>query len=129
MTIPGVNILEQQIIYGPTWYGISIFVIFTFLMIVFIGIFADTTEFKFGLISIISIIGFLISVGLTLGCDLNPTILNRPKKIDYTIEIIDENAWKEIGPNYTVLEKVYNNKEIYVIEGDYNVWMRKKIRK
>ena len=121
MTIPGVNILEQQIIYGPTWYGISIFVIFTFLMIVFIGIFADTTEFKFGLISIISIIGFLISVGLTLGCDLNPTILNRPKKIDYTIEIIDENAWKEIGPNYTVLEKVYNNKEIYVIEGDYNV--------
>lgn len=121
MTISGVNILEQQIIYGPTWYGFSIFVIFTFLMIVGIGLLVDTGEFKFGLIGVISLIGFLISIGLTFTCDSTPTILNKPEKIEYTIEIINENAWKEISPNYTVLKKVYDNKEIYIIEGDYNV--------
>ena len=119
MIISGIEILEQQINYGPTWYGFAIFVTFTILMVTFIGLFIDTEESKYGLIGIISVIGLLISIGLTFGCDENSTILNKPKTITYTIEILDENAWKEIGPNYKVLEKVYDNKEIYIVEGDY----------
>lgn len=115
MIIAGVNILEQQIIYGPTWYGFIMFVIFTFLMIFFMGLSEDTGEFKFGLIGVIGLIG----VVLTFACNSSSTILNKPNKIEYTIEILDENAWKEIGPNYKVLEKVYDNKEIYIVEGDY----------
>jgi hypothetical protein len=47
------------------------------------------------------------------------TFLNKPSKIQYDIEITDSNAWKELGPNYRVLKKLYENKEFYCIEGDY----------
>ena len=61
---------------------------------------------------------FIICIALTF-VESGETILNHPSKIEYIIEITDDNAWKELGPYYSVKEKVYENKEIYIVEGDY----------
>ena len=62
----------------------------------------------------------LFVIFMAIGFEANhSTFLNKPSKIQYEIEIIDDNAWKKLGPKYNVLEKLYENKEIYRIEGEY----------
>lgn len=118
MLINGVNILLQKTIFKTTWYGILIIIlmlisIFIFLICSLIG------EKKWAdILIILCFLGFIYSVILT-SHSTSKTFLNQPCKIEYTIEVTDANAWKELGPNYTVKEKVYENKEIYIIEGDY----------
>ena len=118
MSINGVEIFAQKIIYTPTWYGIATWVFTIALFFIFITWFIDTIELWAGIGSAILLACFITALALTFN-ETN-TIFNQPKKIEYTIEILDDEAWKEIGPNYTVKTKVYENKEIYIIEGDYD---------
>ena len=118
MNIQGVCILSQQTIFGPTWYGIATWVIMMCLAFFFAIMWLDGCEEWAGPICWVCFALFIICIALTFVAS-GKTILNRPSKIEYTIEITDDNAWKELGPNYTVKEKPYETKEIYIIEGDY----------
>lgn len=117
MNIQGIEVLKEHFIYKPNMFGcISLlgFIIIT-AWILFMAIDNDSIKLvKLGMAGCI-----LTIVSIILCYCPNKTIFNHPVKIRYNIEIIDENAWKELGPNYTVIEKVYDNAEIYVIEGDY----------
>ena len=68
--------------------------------------------------TVISFILFITFLAITFE-ENHSTFLNKPSKIQYEIEITDDNAWKELGPNYDILKKLYKNKKIYRIEGDY----------
>lgn len=116
MGIEGVQILEAKIIYSPWFLGISVCVLFFLLTIIFFVIATD--DLRYIIIGIFFAVIFLYTLWASY-VNNTSTFLNYPNKIRYTIEVIDDNAWKQIGPNYTVLEKVYSNKEIYIIQGDY----------
>lgn len=118
MNIQGVNILTQQVIFSPTWQGIAAWVIMMCFTFFFGMMWLDEYEGWACPACGICFVLFIICIALTfIGGRKTP--LNHPSKIKYTIEITDDNAWKELGPNYTVKEKPYEIKEIYVIEGDY----------
>ena len=118
MNIQGVNVLSQKIIYSPQWFGIAAWIVAVVLGFLFIMILIEEDETWAIVPIIICFILFIIFMGISFEENHN-TFLNKPSKIQYEIEIIDDNAWKELGPNYNVLEKIYENKEIYRIEGDY----------
>ena len=118
MNIQGVNILTQRIIFGPMWQGIAAWVIVMCLTFFFALIWLDGCEGWAGFVCLICFVLFVICLAFNF-TDNSKTFLNHPSKIEYTIEITDDNAWKELGPNYTVKEKPYETKEIYIIEGDY----------
>ena len=117
MTINGIAILASQALFSPTTYGILImslsFMLFAILLDSFFINFDKPIYF---IMSIFFFILMVVSIILT-SADTQ-TILNKYCKTQYTIEILDDNAWKEIGPNYEVIEKLYESKEIYVIEGE-----------
>ena len=118
MNIQGVCILSQQTIFGPMWYGIAVWIIMVFLACLFGLMWLDGVKEWGGLACGICFALFIVCAALTF-TENSKTILNHPSKIKYTIEITDDNAWKKLGPNYTVEEKPYETKEIYIIEGDY----------
>lgn len=118
MDIQGVCILSQQTIFNPIWYGIAAWVATLCLTFFFGLLWLDGCEEWAGPICGIFFVLFIVCIALTFVED-SKTIFNHPSKIEYTIEIIDDNAWKELGPKYTVKEKPYETKEIYIIEGDY----------
>ena len=118
MNIQGICILSQQTIFSPTWYGVVAWIIMICFSFLFLIRWAEGCEAWPGLVSLIFFVLFIICI--TLGfTEHRKTLLNYPSKIECTIEIIDDNAWKELGPNYTVKEKPYEMKEIYIIEGSY----------
>lgn len=117
MNIQGVEILSQKINYMPTWLGIMLLIITFFLSLILFFAWIDDYPKYFGIASCFTAALWILC--LILSTRQCPTILNKPTKIEYTIEITDDNAWKELGPNYKVIEKVYEIKEIYRIEGDY----------
>ena len=118
MNIQGVCILSQQIIFDQMWYGIATWVIMWWLTYYFTIIWLGEMKKWAGPICWSCFALFIICIALTC-MKSEKTIFNYPSKIEYTIEITDDNAWKELGPNYTVKEKLYETKEIYIIEGDY----------
>ena len=118
MNIQGVEILTQEIIFGPIWQGMAAWIIIMCLAIFFAMIWLDGYRDWAGPVCGICFILFIICIVLNF-TDNSKTFLNYPSKIEYTIEITDNNAWEKLGPNYTVKEKVYENKEIYLVEGDY----------
>lgn len=118
MNIQGVCTLSQQTIFSPMWYGIAAWVIMMCLTFFFAIMWLDGCEKWAGPICWICFALFIICIVLTF-IEESKTIFNYPSKIEYTIEITDDNAWKELGPNYIVKEKLYETKEIYIIEGDY----------
>jgi len=118
MNIQGVCILSQHTFFSPMWYGIAAWVIMMCLACFFGMMWLDGLEEWAGLICGICFALFIIFLALTF-TENEKTLLNHPSKIKYTVEITDDNAWKELGPNYTVKEKLYETKEIYIIEGDY----------
>lgn len=86
----------------------------------FFFLFILIEEYKAWAIIPTTICFILFMIFLGIGFEENHnTFLNKPSKIQYKIEIIDDNAWKELGPNYIVKEKLYETKEIYRIEGEY----------
>lgn len=119
MTINGVEILHQCDFYSINW---QTSIIFSFLLIIaFIGVFHGIKvkeNEKLAMLSMISLAIMLCSMPLIFNTS-NSTIFNHPIKTQYVIEIKDDNAWKEIGPKYVVIKKIYDTKEIYLIEGDY----------
>ena len=118
MNIQGVEILTQKIIFSPIWQGIATWTTIMCLTFFFAVFWLKECNNWAGFITLICFVFFVISLALTF-TDNFKTFLNYPSKIEYTIEITDDNAWKELGPNYTVKEKIYSNREIYLIEGDY----------
>lgn len=112
------TILAQEIIYKISPVGLIII-----LSCATIGIF-------FGLIGmeldkpklfVIGIISFFILIALAIYDSIShPTLINKPNKIQYTVEITNDNIWKEIATNFQIKEKLFNDKEIYIIEGDYD---------
>ena len=118
MNIQGVEILAQKIIFGPTWQGFVIWITMMSFTIFFATLWLNEYEGWAGPITWICFAFFVISVALTHTTNFK-TFLNYPSKIEYTIEITDDNAWKKLGPNYTIKEKVYEDKEIYLVEGNY----------
>ena len=118
MLINGVKILKSIIIYVPIWYGITTWISMLFLMHFFMYRTIDTEELWSMIATVICFVGVIVCSFTFI--NKRQTFFNKPSKIEYTIEILDDNAWKEIGLNYTVKEKLYENKEIYVIEGDYD---------
>lgn len=118
MNIQGVCILSQQTVFSPMWYGIAAWIIMMCLTFFFAVMWLDGMEKWAGPVCWICFALFIICIALTF-VKSGKTIFNYPSKIKYTIEITDDNAWKELGPNYIVKEKPYEIKEIYIIEGDY----------
>lgn len=118
MNIQGVCILSQRTIFSPMWYGIAAWAIMMCLTFFFALMWLDGCEEWAGPVCWIFFVLFIVCIALTF-IEESKTIFNYPSKIEYTIEITDDNAWKELGPNYTVKEKPYETKEIYIIEGDY----------
>lgn len=118
MNIQGVCILSQHTIFDPMWYGIAAWVAMMCLTFFFAMIWLGEMETWAGPVCWICFTLFIICITLTF-MKGGKTIFNYPSKIEYIIEITDDNAWKELGPNYTVKEKPYETKEIYIIEGDY----------
>lgn len=117
MNIQGIEILKEHLIYKPNMFGCISLLGFIIITVSIIFIALDNISNKLLILAMVGSILTLVSIVLCY-CP-NKTIFNHPVKIRYDIEVIDENAWKELGPNYTVIEKVYDNAEIYVIEGDY----------
>lgn len=110
-------ILNEQIIYSP----ITIYLIFMAVLSILAAsafvIAIEESEIKF----LIPATLFLISI-LAISFNLsttNKTRCNKPTSIRYTVEIIDNNAYKELINNYKIIKKVYDTKEIYLVEGDY----------
>lgn len=118
MNIEGVEILSQNIIYSPQIYGIIFVIILGVLAFLFLGLWIENDIGDWGVFAFIGIFSLTIISGFII-FDNKPNAFNYPNRIQYEIEIIDDNAWKELGPNYTVLNKLYETKEIYLIEGDY----------
>lgn len=118
MNIQGIEILTEKIIYSPQWFGIAAWVIMMSCACLFALLWLDGCEAWAGPLCWISFALFIICIALTFSGN-NKTIFNYPSKIEYTIEITNDNAWKELGPNYIVKEKPYETKEIYVVEGEY----------
>ena len=116
-TIKGIEILSSEIIYKiqSLWLVIGIIALAIGMITFFISCdsYSGRGAIIGGCITILAII--VLSSG---NFSDNKNWFNQPKSIQYTIEIIDDNAWKEIGPRFKVIEKVYDNKEIYVIEED-----------
>ncbi len=117
MNIQGIEILKEHLIYKPNMFGyislLGFIIIAAWLL--FMAIDNDSSK-----LLILAMVGSILGVVSIILCYCpNKTILNHPVKVRYDIEVIDENAWKELGPNYTVIEKIYDNAEIYIIEGDY----------
>jgi len=117
MTINGIAILASQALFGPTIYGILIMFLSSILFVILLESSVDFDKPIYLIPSIFFFILMIISIVLT-STDDTQTILNKYYKTQYTIEILDDNAWKEISPNYKVIEKPYENKEIYIIEGE-----------
>lgn len=114
MNIPGVEILSTTLIYEPTVLSIILSILFTLLAMFFIwGSIGRILGDYWGLIGIVCMLMIFVCTGL--GQAQTKTILNKHAKTKYVVEITDDAAWKEIGPNYTVVNKVYESKEIYVI--------------
>lgn len=118
MNIQGVNVLSQKIFYSPQWFGIAARICTIVLGFFFLFILIEGYKMWAMIPTIICFILFVIVLPISFEENHN-TFLNKPSKIQYEIEIIDDNAWKELGPKYNVLEKLYENKEIYRIEGEY----------
>ena len=118
MNIQGVEVLAEKIIYSPQWFGIVAWIGAMAIGILFLSLAIDEEELWQLIIGSISLVLFIVFAGITFE-ENHSTFLNKPSKIQYEIEITDDNAWKELGPNYDVLKKLYENKEIYRIEGDY----------
>lgn len=118
MNIQGVNILSQKIIYSPQWFGAAAWICAMVLGFFFLIVLIEGYEMWAMIPTVISFILFLILIAIAFE-ENHSTFLNKPSKVQYEIEITDDNAWKELGPNYDVLKKLYENKEIYRIEGVY----------
>ena len=118
MNIQGVEVLTEKIIYSPQWFGIIAWIGAMAIGLLFLSLAIDEEELWQLIIGSISLVLFIVFAWITFE-ENHSTFLNKPSKIQYEIEITDDNAWKELGPNYDVLEKLYENKEIYRIKGDY----------
>ena len=118
MNMEGIEILSEKIIYGPHLLGIILIICSFFAAFVFLGCYVSGIFEEWAAGVIIFFLIFAI-ISIFLSFSNSPTYLNYPDKIQYEIEIIDDNAWKELGPNYNVINKPYETKEIYLIEGDY----------
>ena len=118
MNIQGVEVLTEKIIYSPQWFGIIAWIGAMAIGLLFLSLAIDEEELWQLIIGSISLVLFIVFAGITFE-ENHSTFLNKPSKIQYEIEITDDNAWKELGPNYEVLKKLYENKEIYRIKGDY----------
>ena len=112
------NILTQEIVYTLSSFGLTLTIIMTIVAALCFIISIEFNEPKIIIISFISFI-FLVIMGI-YDSNSHPTLINKPNKIQYTVEIVDNNIWKEIATNYIIKEKPFEEKEIYIIEGDYN---------
>ena len=111
------TILAQEIIYKISPIGIIIVLSCAVIGISFglIGMELDKPKlFVTGVISFIMLLALAAYDSTS-----HPTLLNKPNKIRYTVEITDDSIWKEIATNYKIKEKPYEEREIYIIEGDY----------
>lgn len=112
------TILAQEIIYKISPVGIIIVLSCAIIGILFGIVGLELDKPKLFVIGIINFIMLFILAGYD--STSHSTLLNKPNKIRYTIEITDDNIWKEIATNYEIKEKPYQEREIYIIEGDYD---------
>ena len=111
------TILAQEIIYKISSIGIIIVLSCAVICISFgiVGMELDKPKlFVAGIISCIMLFALAAYDSTS-----HSTLLNKPNKIRYTVEITDNSIWKEIATNYKIKEKPYEEREIYIIEGDY----------
>lgn len=117
MAINGIEILKQTTIYSPMIFSVIFGVLCLVLAITFVS---SACIYENVNLLIPAAIFFITSIIIIAISDSNSqNVLTKPSNIEYVIEIKDDNAWKELGLNYTIKEKVYENKEIYLVEGDY----------
>ena len=112
------TILAQEIIYKISPIGIFIVLGCAIIGISFniVGIELDKPKLFVTGVVISFIMLFVLAI---YDSTSHPTLLNKPNKIRYTVEITDDSIWKEIATNYKIKEKPYEEREIYIIEGDY----------
>lgn len=110
------EILTENFNYSGNFFGFILFILFAIGTTIFFV--ESLMEEKFSLF-IIGIISFAlcITVGF-LSFNTKPTILNKLKTVEYVVEIKNDEAWKELSLDFNFKEKLYEGKEIYLIEGD-----------
>lgn len=114
--IQGINILEQSPIYQTSLFGIIFTLLFISLAILFFVIAFILDEPK--LLILMSIFTIFAAFG-GITADTNFPLINSKVGTKYIIQVEDENAWKEIVPNYEIVKRVYENQNIWEIKGDY----------
>lgn len=115
MNISGVELLRTDIVYGPTWYGICIWVVLALVTFTLIGRGDRLPRYWHIFLILLSFIVLNWMVMLT-HIETRPTFFNIPCKDQYTIRITDDKVWKEIAPDYHIVSKPYEMEEIYVLE-------------
>ena len=92
MNIQGVEILTQKILYSPQTTGIITSIILPFITIILIAVWANNPINKgAGIVSCFTFCLFILSLVLTMETT-HSTILNKPTKIQYQIDVIDDKA-------------------------------------
>ena len=112
------TILTQEIIYNLSPIGLILIIGCAVAGILCICIGVELEKIK---LLVIGVISYAIIIILAIyDSTSHPTLINKPNEIRYTVEITDDTVWKEIATNYKVKEKPYEEREIYIIEGDYD---------
>lgn len=118
MNIEGITLLNQFVEYSCK----PLIVLAIIIIGAIIGLVGALLCEKGNYIGPIAIVVGIISVlvfGSMAAEEEHKTLLNYPAYTHYIIQIDDKAAWSEIAPNYTIVEEVYPNTDIYEIKRKY----------
>ena len=118
MNIEGITILNRFVEYSCTPLIVLTMIIIGGI-IAFISVLMLEDNNPIGaFVLVIDIISMLIFAGIASEEEYK-TFLNYPAYTHYIIQINDKTAWTEIAPNYTIIEEVYPDTDIYEIKREY----------
>ena len=118
MNIEGITLLNQFIEYScKPLIVLTIIIIGT--LITLISIFLLEDDKPIGVLVLLIGLVSIIIFGAIASEEEYKTFLNDPAYTHYIIQIDDKAAWSEIAPNYTIVEEIYPNTNIYEIKKVY----------
>ena len=118
MDIENITLLNQFITYSCDALTIFLIIIIAVILLIIAICLIENLKYS-GLIILIAAIA-VGSFGLGIATIENSkTFLNYPAYTHYVIQINDKAAWSEIAPNYTIVEEIYPNTNIYEIKKVY----------
>lgn len=118
MNIESITLLNQFVEYScKPFIIIMLFIIACILAL--ISVLLLETDHPIGILIIIFSLVFTLVFGSMATEEEFKTFLNYPAYTHYIIQINDKAAWSKIVPNYTIVEEVYPDTDIYEIKREY----------